>query len=197
MDAVELGLGALLVAGDVLVKDPHVPPHESVRHEQRAPVRNPPGVHLDQIRVLIEAVLLEPVVDHEDLIGIEDEDVVGLPPCERQRLGAVVGKVSPWTLVQLARNAGHELRDHILRTVARSRVDDDPMVDEWLHAREAALDDMSFVLDDHVEADRRRHQDPPPLTMNDQRGPTVAVHHTVGHRQTVVADGRAELIEVC
>ena len=61
-----------------------------------------------------------------------------------------MGEALPRTFVQLARNVGHELRDHTLRAVARSRIDDDPVVDQRLDAGEATLDDVSFVLDDHV-----------------------------------------------
>ncbi|MPM40812.1 hypothetical protein SDC9_87460 [bioreactor metagenome] len=87
------------------------------------------------------------------LVGIDEQQIVGLPARQLQRLVAVVGKILPRTLMQLARQITHEVADHLLRAVAGAGIDDHPAIDPRLHARQAAFDHMRLVLDDHVQAD--------------------------------------------
>src|SRR5262245_8522255 len=73
-----------------------------------------------------------------------------------QGLCAVVSKVAPRPLMQLAWKAAQVLADDVLRSVGRARVHDDPIADERTQGIEAAADHLRLVLDDHAEANHLR-----------------------------------------
>ncbi len=93
----------------------------------------------------------------EDVVGVEEQEVVGTTAGVRDVQAAVVAEVHPRFLAQLAGDAGEGGPDQLLGAVGGARVRDDPGVHETADGGEAALDDRGLVLDDHAQADGRLH----------------------------------------
>src|SRR5271154_4567006 len=91
---------------------------------------------------------------HDLIVGVHDEQVVGLAEGQRDRLGPVVSEVDPWPVVDLAGDPVEFFPDDGLRVVDASRVDDHVAVDQGEHRFQAPRDHTGLVLHDHVQAYR-------------------------------------------
>jgi hypothetical protein len=151
-NSLQLRLRPRFFAHDVLVQDALVSPGKRVA--DKLPARVGPAVERDlhDVHVGGQPRETEVCVQLEDLVRINDEDIVGAPAGQLQRLRAIAAEVPPRALDQLARQVRELLSHDLLGAVGGAGIDDHPRVDQRPHRGKAASDDTRLVLDDHVEA---------------------------------------------
>ncbi len=136
-----------------LMEDAPPPPRQRGAHKKQARV----GDAVCQHRHIegIPRKIAEPCVrfKHQRVVGIQEQHVVAKQTRFVEGLVAVGGKIPPRPLDQGAREVAHQAAYEVLRAVTRSRVDDQPGIDEVTHAVQAACDHRRFVADDHAKAD--------------------------------------------
>lgn len=142
------------VGRQILVRDALVPPGHAASDQAFDPVLQGSLVP-DHVRVGGERGQ-RPLLP-EDVVGVEEQQIVGPVAGVRDVQAAVVAEVHPGLLAQLARDAGERGPDQLLGPVGGPGVGDDPGVHEIPDGGQAALDDRALVLDDHAQADGRLH----------------------------------------
>lgn len=143
-----------LVTGQVLVDDALVPPGE-IAADQALDAVLRRALVAQHVRLRRERG--QRPATAQDVVGVEEEQVVGLAPGMRDVEAAVVAEVGPGFLVEFSWDLAQSTSDELLGAVGGSGVGDDPGVDEVPYRVEAALDDGGFVLHDHAEANGRLH----------------------------------------
>ena len=109
-NSLQLRLRAGLLARDVLVQHALVSPGKRVADELSARVG--PAVERDRhdVRVGGQPRETEVCVQLDDLVRVDDEDIVGAPAGQLQRLRAIAAEVPPGALDELARQVREDAR---------------------------------------------------------------------------------------
>ena len=111
-----------------------------------------PAAHRYVVHIGIEYGRVEVLGDHY-MICIEQQQVVGRPPCKRHRLTAVRRKIPPRTAVQHTGQMPEFVVDDVGCGVSRTGVNDGPPTKEMRHAVETPPNHRSLVLHDHHESE--------------------------------------------
>jgi hypothetical protein len=153
--ALEAFLDERVVACGPLVDDTLIAPRHCVAEQLPAPVGEAGSRAVAQV-VDVGAQPAEVGSTHNQVVGVDDPDVVAVPLGESQCLGPVVAEIAPRSFVKFTRDtkAGHMAADHVLGSVVGAGIDDHPRRDVGRNRVEHLVDDVLFVTDDHVEADR-------------------------------------------
>ena len=126
--------------------------------QSHVPVRKRLRPLLDGVHVIGELCFVKALVDDELHIGVQQQGVLGQVLRRAQRHATVVSKVHKRVLDDATRDACalKVCVDALYRVVGAPRVADTVGVEDGRDRRQLPFDDARLVLDNHIEAQRRR-----------------------------------------
>src|SRR5579885_2072300 len=69
-----------------------------------------------------------------------------------------MGEILPGALMELSWDILQEFLDNFLGAIGRSRIDDDPVIDERFNRGKTSFNDVGLVFHDHVETNGFFHR---------------------------------------